>query len=74
MLNQETFKRILKLFNYSHLPEHLQETSKMFYNLAWKLYSDAEESTNLATNDQLYLCLQQLLISKDAAVRSKIAE
>ena len=56
---------IMKHFEYGHLPEHLQEVSKRFCELAqWcddNLPHDAETST----------ALRKLLEGKDAAVRAR---
>jgi hypothetical protein len=56
--------QLLELFEYGHLPEHLQEISKPFHDLAWsvarrKTQRGAEQTT----------CLRKLLEGKDCAVR-----
>ena len=57
---------ILKFFKYDHLPEHLQEISKPFGDLAtWmdeNLPDCAEKSAGL----------RKLLEAKDCAVRAKL--
>jgi len=57
---------ILQFFEYDHLPEHLQETSFNFYQLAHWM------DDNLPHNSQNYQGLQDLLKAKDAAIRAKI--
>jgi hypothetical protein len=55
----------LKLFAYDHLPAHLQEVSKIFYDAAAKvleLQAGAERST----------AMRKLLEAKDCAVRAKL--
>ena len=58
---------ILQFFEYKHLPEHLQEVSKPFADLAndvlMKLPSNSERSAGL----------RKLLEAKDCAVRAKLA-
>lgn len=58
---------ILKYFEYSHLPEDLQEVSRRFYGLA--LYI-----TTLPSNAESSTALRKLLESKDAAVRAALEE
>lgn len=60
-------KHILKFFTYEHLPEHLQEVSKPFAVLA-------ESIAHWSSNPETTVALRKLLESKDAAVRSVIAE
>lgn len=57
---------LLKYFVYRHLPSQLQEVSKKFADLAWDL-----EKT-LPNCPQKQFCLQELLVAKDAAVRSAL--
>ncbi len=57
---------ILKFFNYAHLPKHLQEVSKPFFDLAHKL------SDVLPGCDETEVALRKLLESKDAAVRAAV--
>lgn len=54
-------------FRYEHLPEHLQEVSKPFHDVAHDLVDSAPIRT-----DQLEVALQKLLEAKDAAVRAHI--
>lgn len=52
-------------FDYGHLPPHLQEVSKHFFELAFAVAS-------LRGNDcQTMMALHYLLIAKDAAVRAE---
>lgn len=55
---------LLRFFNYEHLPEHLQEISKPFGDLARRI---AEE---LPANAERDVALRKLLEAKDCAVRS----
>jgi hypothetical protein len=57
---------LLQFFSYDHLPEHLQETSKMFHDLAQKIVSNSE------ANPEQTPSLRKLLEAKDCAVRAKI--
>ena len=56
---------MMKFFQYKHLPEHLQEVSKWFCDLAVKLCG--EERTAERT-----VALRKLLEAKDAAVRNRL--
>lgn len=56
--------RLLQFFEYSHLPERLQEVSKPFGELAKHL--DAV----LPANAETTVALRKLLEAKDCAVRS----
>lgn len=57
---------ILQFFTYKHLPEHLQEVSKPFCELAeWMV-------NNLESNPETSTALRKLLEAKDAAVRAKL--
>ena len=55
---------ILKYFAYSHLPEHLQEISKHFSDLAEKMAKQGKDAQETAAG------LRKLLEAKDCAVRS----
>ena len=57
---------IMQFFKYSHLPEHLQEISKPFFELADQLV------LTLPHNVETRVALRKLLESKDAAVRSAV--
>jgi hypothetical protein len=56
----------MDLFQYRHLPEHLQEVSEEFYTLAMYLYS-----LQLAPIERT-VALRKLLEAKDAAVRARV--
>jgi hypothetical protein len=58
--------RMLKWFAYQHLPEHLQEVSKPFGELAEKICATCEPGPERT------VALRKLLEGKDAAVRSKL--
>lgn len=55
---------ILQFFSYSHLPEHLQQISRPFGELAQQLVKD------LPRNPERTVALRKLLEGKDAAVRA----
>lgn len=57
---------MLKFFAYSHLPEHLQEHSKPFGDLADKLCE------TLPRNAERTVALRKLLEAKDCAVRARL--
>lgn len=56
--------QLLELFEYKHLPEHLQESSKPFHDLAWDI---AQRPTQRGAEQTT--CLRKLLEAKDCAVR-----
>ena len=59
-------ERMLKWFEYKHLPEHLQEISKPFGDLALNLCETVEPGPERT------VALRKLLEAKDAAVRAKL--
>jgi hypothetical protein len=59
-------ERMLKWFAYAHLPEHLQEISKPFGDLAASLCETVEGGPERT------VALRKLLEAKDAAVRAKL--
>ena len=59
-------ERMLKWFEYQHLPEHLQEVSRPFWNLATTLCDRVE------AGPERTVALRKLLEAKDAAVRAKV--
>ena len=59
-------ERMLKWFEYSHLPEHLQAVSKPFGELANQLVEAIE------SGPERTVALRKLLEAKDAAVRAKL--
>ncbi len=59
---------IMQFFEYRHLPERLQTTSKVFCELAeWVV-------VNLPRNAERTVALRKLLEGKDAAVRALLAK
>ncbi len=59
-------ERMLKWFEYGHLPEHLQQVSRTFSDLAHYLCE------NIEPGPERTIALRKLLESKDAAVRAKL--
>lgn len=59
--------KMLKYFEYRHLPEHLQEVSKQFYWLATTVSALPEGRAR-------DMALDKLLEAKDAAVRSEAVD
>lgn len=57
---------ILKYFEYTHLPEHLQSVSKPLGDLARTLDDQLPDGAEKST------CLRKLLEAKDCAVRAKL--
>lgn len=57
---------IMQFFAFSHLPAHLQGTSKMFHDLAQTII------INLPRCPERTVALRKLLESKDAAVRTMV--
>lgn len=57
---------ILQYFNYDHLPDRLQDTSKVFHTLAHWIVE------NLPANEERSVALRKILEAKDAAVRAKV--
>lgn len=58
--------RMLKWFEWSHLPKHLQDVSLPFMGLA-KIIVEG-----LAPGPERTVALRKLLEAKDAAVRAKV--
>lgn len=58
--------RMLKWFEYSHLPEHLQGVSRAFGELAQGIVATIEPGPERT------VALRKLLEAKDAAVRAKL--
>lgn len=56
--------QLLELFEYEHLPEHLQHLSKPFHDLAWGIADTPTERYAEQT-----VCIRKLLEAKDCAVR-----
>jgi hypothetical protein len=61
-----TREPILQYFDYSHLPEHLQKHSKMFWALAHHLCN------TIQFNEERTAALRKLLEAKDCAVRAAL--
>lgn len=59
---------ILRYFEYSHLPEHLQDVSKPFYDLAKQI---AQSGT---AGPETTMGLRKLLEAKDCIVRANLHE
>ena len=57
---------LYQFFKYDHLPAHLQEISKPFGDLAYKLHM-------LPKNPERTTALRKLMEAKDCAVRAKLA-
>lgn len=57
---------LLQFFEFAHLPEHLQEISKPFCELAKQIVND------LPSNPERTVALRKLLEAKDCAVRAKL--
>lgn len=60
-------EHIMQFFAYEHLPQHLQERSKPFGDLARTLVD------TLPRNPERTVALRKLLEAKDAAVRATLA-
>ncbi len=58
--------RMLQFFSYQHLPQHLQDVSKPFCELALKIVD------NYPSNPERTAGLRKLLEAKDCIVRSTI--
>lgn len=57
---------MLKWFEFSHLPKHLQEISEPFHKLAVLICCE------INPGPELTVALRKLLEAKDAAVRAKL--
>lgn len=57
---------VLRYFEYSHLPEKLQDVAADFHHLA---YTTAHRASN---NPETTVALRKLLEAKDAAVRASL--
>lgn len=66
MSNDQATDRMMKWFAYSHLPQHLQEISKPFGDLAQYVCNVVE------SGPERTVALRKLLEAKDAAVRAKL--
>lgn len=61
-----TVEPILQFFAYNHLPQHLQDVSKPFCDMAAKIVVD------IPRNPERTVSLRKLLEAKDAAVRATL--
>ena len=60
-------EHIMQFFAYAHLPQHLQEVSRPFGEMAERIVS------TLPRNPERTVALRKLLEAKDAAVRALLA-
>jgi hypothetical protein len=60
------YNPIIKYFTYKHLPEHLQEVSKPFCDLAEMIDSNITDSAEKSAG------LRKLLEAKDCIVRAMV--
>ncbi len=58
-------ERMLKWFDYAHLPPHLRDVSVLFHTLAYELVLVVEPGPERT------VAFRKLLEAKDAAVRAK---
>jgi len=65
-MSGEPYEPVLQWFEYRHLREDLQPTSKYFHDLAHQMVQDLPQSPERT------VALRKLLESKDAAVRAKL--
>ena len=59
-------ERMLRWFEYQHLPDHLGEVSRRFSLLAEEIVKNIEPGAERT------VCLRKLLEAKDAAVRARL--
>ena len=57
---------LLQFFEYGHLPVHMQDTSRMFHELAHALIAAVPR------NPERTMALRRLLEAKDCAIRAGI--
>ena len=57
---------LLQFFEYGHLPVHMQDTSKLFHDLAHALIASCPR------NPERTMALRRLLEAKDCGVRAMI--
>ena len=60
--------QVLEFFDYAHLPAHLQEVSKPFYDLAQRMAWDLETERG----QEVTVGLRKLLEAKDCFVRAAL--
>lgn len=61
-------EHILQFFAFAHLPQHLQDVSRPFGELAEQIVA------TLPRNPERTVALRKLLEAKDAAVRALVAK
>ncbi len=59
---------ILRFFDYTHLPDNLQNVSAPFHHLAWSIANNSPPGPEVSAG------LRKLLEAKDCIVRSHIPE
>lgn len=72
-----TVDDILQYFEYVHLPPHLQEVSRPFFDLAWSIVapvSPTSKALSLPRCPERTVALRKLLEAKDCAVRCALAK
>jgi len=57
---------MMQWFAYKHLPPHLQEASKVFYDLAYHVVTTTKPGRERS------VCLRKLVEAKDAGVRAAL--
>lgn len=67
-MSNPSWERVLRYFEYSHLPEKLQAYSKPFHLTAHEVVKAAESGATDAA--EVTVALRKLLEAKDAAVRA----
>lgn len=65
-MSDQKVDRMLKWFEYDHLPEHLRATSVVFSSLAEAIIRDC------VAGPERTVALRKLLEAKDAAVRAMV--
>jgi hypothetical protein len=68
LLKETKMEHILQFFAYAHLPAHLQEVSRPFSEMAYRMVE------TLPRNPERTVALRKLLESKDASVRALVAK
>lgn len=68
MQTETQTEHVAQFFKYDHLPQHLQEVSKPFGELAAAIIA------TLPRNPERTVALRKLLEAKDAAVRALLAK
>jgi len=65
-MGNDSRERMMKWFEFGHLPPHLAAVSKPFHDLAENMVA------NIEPGPERTVMLRKLLESKDAAVRAKL--